>query len=206
MDAGWVPRSIRIGDAWISYESFEPFNLILSGIADLGDNQRLMGDEWVETGLLGYSAILAKGIVSKTHLQGLDTLADLFSNDPKKVQKIAAGLMNNTMPMAGLRNELGRIITPHMRELNSGFGDQMRNRNLFFEQMAGDDKLPIKYDILTGKPIRDWDVPTRMFNAISPVQLNFDQSDGRKLLFRSNFDLRTSTMTAPDGTSLRDSN
>ena len=206
MDAGWVPRSIRIGDAWISYESFEPFNLILSGIADLGDNQRLMGDEWVETGLLGYSAILAKGIVSKTHLQGLDTLADLFSNDPKKVQKIAAGLMNNTMPMAGLRNELGRIITPHMRELNSGFGDQMRNRNLFFEQMAGDDKLPIKYDILTGRPIRDWDVPTRMFNAISPVQLNFNQSEGRQLLFRSNFDLRTSTMTAPDGTSLRDSN
>jgi len=206
MDAGWVPRSIRIGDAWISYESFEPFSQMLSGIADLGDNQKLMGDEWVETGLLGYSAILAKGIVSKTHLQGLDTLADLFSNDPKKVQKIAAGLMNNTMPMAGLRNELGRIITPHMRELNSGFGDQMRNRNLFFEQMAGDDKLPIKYDILTGRPIRDWDVPTRMFNAISPVQLNFNQSDGRHLLFRSNFDLRTSTMTAPDGTSLRDSN
>tara|TARA_R100000781_G_scaffold19116_1_gene14772 strand:+ start:5206 stop:9180 length:3975 start_codon:yes stop_codon:yes gene_type:complete len=206
MDAGWVPRSIRIGDAWISYESFEPFNLILSGIADLGDNQRLMGDEWVEKGMLSYAAILAKGVVSKTHLQGFDTLADLFSNDPKKVEKILAGLANNTIPLAGLRNEIGRVITPHMRELNSGFEDQLRNRNLFMEQLAGEDKLPIKYDILNGRPIRDWDVPTRMFNAISPIQLNFDQSDGRKLLFRSNYDLRTSTMTSPDGVSLRDSN
>ena len=93
-----------------------------------------------------------------------------------------------------------------MRELNSGFGDQLRNRNLFMEQLAGKDKLPIKYDILNGKPIRDWDVPTRLYNGLSPVQLNFDQSPGRKLLFRSNYDLRTSTMTSPDGVSLRDSN
>lgn len=91
-----------------------------------------------------------------------------------------------------------------MRELNAGFEDQIRNRNLFMEQFAGSDKLPIKYDILTGKPIRDWDVPTRLFNMFSIVQLNFNQSEGRQLLFRSNYDLAMSTLTAPDGTSLRD--
>ena len=41
-----------------------------------------------------------------------------------------------------------------------------------------------------------------MFNAISPISLNFDQSPGRQFLFRSNYDLSLTTYTAPDGTDL----
>ena len=41
-----------------------------------------------------------------------------------------------------------------------------------------------------------------MYNAISPVALNFDSSPGRQLLMNSNYDLRMTTLTAPDGTSL----
>ena len=59
--------------------------------------------------------------------------------------------------------------------------------------------------MLTGQPIKDWDFITRMFNAFSPVQLNMDYSPGRKLLFDSGFDLRTSTYYAPDGTNLSQS-
>ena len=201
--AGWQPRSIKIGDAWVSYEAMEPFANMLAAIADLGDNQRMMGDEWVEQGLLSYAFLIGKGIVSKTYLQGINQLVQLFGNNPKQGEKVIASLMNNAVPLAGLRNEIGRVITPHMRELNAGFSDQIRNRNLIFEQLSGD-KLPIKYDLLNGRPVKDWDVPTRMFNAISPVQINFDQSPGRQLLMRSNYDLVTSVLTAPDGVSLRE--
>ena len=192
--AGWKPRSIKLGDAWVSYEAFEPFANMLAAIADMGDNQRMMGDEWVEKGLLGHSLIIAKGLVTKTYLQGINELVSLFGRDPKKLQKVAAGLMNNAIPLAGLRNELGRIITPYQRELNSGYWDQMRNRNLGFEQMT-EEKLPIKYDILTGQPIKDWNPATRIFNAMSPVQFNFDNSPGRQLLIRSNYDLSTNVMS-----------
>ena len=200
--AGWKPRSIKLVDVWVSYESMEPFANVLASIADLGDNQRMMGDEWVEKGLLSHALIISKGIVTKTYLQGLQQLVDLFSKDPKKLQKVAAGLMNNTVPLAGLRNEIGRVISPYQRELNSGFWDQIRNRNLALEQIAGDGQLPVKYDILTGNPIKNWNPAIRMFNAISPIQLNLDQSPGRQLLFRSNYDLVTSTMSAPNGISL----
>ena len=43
-----------------------------------------------------------------------------------------------------------------------------------------------------------------MYNAISPIGLNFDSSPGRHLLMNSNYDLRVTTLTAPDGTSLAD--
>ena len=192
--AGWKPRSIKLGDVWVSYESFEPFSNMLAAVADFGDNQRMMGDEWVEKGLLGHSLIIAKGLVTKTYLQGINELVSLFGRDPKKLQKVAAGLMNNAIPLAGLRNELGRIITPYQRELNSGYWDQMRNRNLGFEQLT-EERLPIKYDILTGQPIKDWNPAVRIFNAVSPVQFNFDNSPGRQLLIRSNYDLSTNVMS-----------
>ena len=59
--------------------------------------------------------------------------------------------------------------------------------------------------MLTGAPIKDYDFITRMFNAISPVNMNMDYSPGRELLFNSGYDLRTSTYYAPDGTNLTDS-
>lgn len=82
-DAGWVPRSIKLGNTWVSYDSMEPFSNILASIADLGDNQRLMGDEFVEKGLMANAFILSKGMISKTYLQGMQQLVDLFGNDPK---------------------------------------------------------------------------------------------------------------------------
>ncbi len=202
--AGWVPRSIKLGGVWVGYDSFEPFSNVLAAVADVGDNQRLMGDEWAEQGLLAHAMIISKGMVTKTYLQGVQQLFGLFSKDPKKLEKVGAALMNNTMPLAGLRNEIGKVLNPHMKELNSGFADQIRNRNLFMEGLAGEEQLATKYDILTGRPIRDWDPLTRMYNAISPIALNFDSSPGRQLLMNSNYDLRMSTLTAPDGTSLAD--
>ena len=203
--AGWVPRSIKLGGVWVNHESLEPFTSMLSFVADLGDNQRLLGDEYVERGLLSAGLALSKGMVTKTYLQGLTSLTDLFSNNPKKIERIIPNILNGFIPSSTLRNDVGKVLNPYMKELNSDFADTLRNRNQFMEYVVGEDeRLPIKYDILTGRPINDWDVPTRLFNFISPVSINFDQSPGRKFLFRSQFNINLATTSAPDGTSLSD--
>ena len=43
-----------------------------------------------------------------------------------------------------------------------------------------------------------------MYNAVSPVTLNLEQSAGRQFLFDSGYDLRMSTYYAPDSTNLTD--
>ena len=73
------------------------------------------------------------------------------------------------------------------------------------ENIAGEGALPIKYDLLNGKPIKDHDFVTRMWNTVIPVSLNLDQGPGRKLLFDSGYDLRMSTYYGPDGTDLTNS-
>ena len=111
--------------------------------------------------------------------------------------------MNNTVPLSGLRNEIGKVMTPYTRELGSDLHSSIRNRNLITENIAAN-PLPIKYDMLNGKPIKNYDFFTRAFNAVSPVSLNLSVSPGRQFLFESGYDLRMSTYYAPDSTNLTD--
>jgi hypothetical protein len=209
LDGKWEPRTIRIGDVRVGYDQFEPFNLIMSTIADVGDASHLMGEEWTENELGKISLVVAQAVTSKSYLAGIQSFVDLFGGRPGQGPRIVASLLNNTVPMAGLRNEMGKLFTPYMREIGSGIRQSVRNRNLLTELATQvnphAEPLPIKYDMLTGKPIKDWDFMTRAFNAVSPVSLNLDQSPGRNFLFDSGYDLRQSTYYAPDGTNLTDS-
>ena len=204
LDGGYEPRTIEIGGVRVGYDSIEPFNLILSTIADVGDASMLMGEEWTEKELQKISLVIAQAVSSKSYLSGIQQLVDLAAGRPGQFERIFASMTNNTVPMAGLRNEMGRLFTPYMREINSGILQSWRNRNLGSENIPGVEALPVKYDMLNGKPLKDWDFMTRAFNAISPVSLNLDSNPGRQLLFNSGYDLRISTYYAPDGTNLTD--
>ena len=203
LDSKFEPRTIKLGGLRIGYDDFEPFNLIMSTIADVGDASLLMGEEWTERELQKISLVIAQAFTSKSYLAGMQSFVDLFGGRPGQFDRIIAGLANNTIPLAGLRNELGRLFRPHMREIGSGIDQSIRNRNLYAEVLPGED-LPTKYDMLNGKPISEWDFLTRAFNTFSPISLTLDQSPGRQFLFNSGYDLRLSTYYAPDSTNLSD--
>ena len=209
LDGKWEPRTIKLGDVRVGYDNFEPFNLIMSTIADVGDASELMGEEWTENELGKISLVIAQSVTSKSYLAGIQSFVDLFGGRRGQIGRITGSLINNTVPLAGLRNDLGKLFTPYMREINSGIKQSIRNRNLVSEALTGinpfADALPIKYDMLNGKPLKDWDFLTRAYNAVSPISLNLDQSVGRNFLFDSGYDLRMSTYYAPDSTNLTDS-
>ena len=203
LDSKFEPRTIKLGGLRIGYDDFEPFNLIMSTIADVGDASLLMGEEWTEKELQKIALVVAQAFTGKSYLAGMQSFVDLFGGRPGQFDRIIAGLANNTIPLAGLRNELGKLFRPHMREIGSGIDQSLRNRNLYAEVLPGED-LPIKYDMLNGKPINESDFLTRAFNTFSPVSLTLDQSPGRQFLFNSGYDLRLSTYYAPDSTNLSD--
>jgi hypothetical protein len=204
IDSGYKTNSIRLGGVWVNFSALEPFGQILNYVADVGDNMQLMGPEWAEEKLQRLALVLTSTTVSKSYLAGLQQFVDVVSsNKPGKLENMIANLANNTVPLGGLRNEIGKVLNPYMKELRSGLGDSIRNRNQLTEHLAGK-PLAIKYDILTGKPINDWDFPTRMYNAISPVQINLDSSPGRTLLWQSGYDLRITAYNNPGGVNLKD--
>ena len=202
IDAGYKPRTITIGGVQVGYDAFEPFNLILSTIADIGDHSQLMGEEWTEENFQKMAVVMMQAVSSKSYLAGMQQFVDLFAGKPGSWESIIAGLANNTMPMSSLRNEMGKVLNPHMKELNSGIWQSIRNRNQYAEGLDPEGGLPVKYDMLTGRPIKDWEFPTRMFNMFSPFSINLDQGTGRKLLFESGYDMRMSLYSSPDGLDL----
>ena len=194
INSGWKPNHIYIGNVGFAYSSLEPFNVIFSAIADIGDNIELMGSEWAEKRLQAVGFVLGRGLTSKTYMSGLDQLMQVVQMKPGAWNKTAANILNNSVPLAGLRNEFGKWINPHMKELNSDMWDSIRNRNQMSELVAGKNKLPIKHDILNGKPINNWNIIGRSFNAISPIQLDVrNTTPGRQLLLNSNYDLKATT-------------
>ena len=95
------------------------------------------------------------------------------------------------------------IVDAGMRELNAGFMDSVRNRNLWSDVVSADgSKLPYKYDVLNGTKINDYDFMTRAFNAVSPFQINMGTTPTRDLLFRSLYDVKVSVNTGPMGEKL----
>ncbi len=202
----WQPRSLRVGNVWVSYDSLEPFNVLLAAIADAGDNQALMGPQWSQDKLTTISFAIGQGIVNKSYMQGLTQLVDLLSLDPSTSNgKIIGNMMNNSLPLGGARLAMGQFLNPVMKEVNNSIVESIRNRNLYAEILPGDD-LPVKYDMLNGEPLRDWNFMERMWNTLSPVQLKIASGPGRTLLWNSNYDLRLSIYSAPNnGPDLSDS-
>ncbi len=194
MNAGWKPNHFYIGDVGFDYTTLEPYNVIFSAIADIGDNIELMGSEWAEKRLQAAAFVIGRGLQGKTYMSGLDQLMQLAQMKPGALDKSVANIMNNSIPLAGMRNEFGKWVNPHMKELNSDMWTNIRNRNQASEGLAGVDKLPTKYDMLNGKPIKNWNIVGRSFNAVSPVGLDIrNDTPGRRLLLDSNYDLKSTT-------------
>ena len=192
INAGWKPNHFYIGDVGFDYTTLEPYNTIFSAIADIGDNMELMGSEWAEKRLQAAAFVIGRGLTGKTYMQGLDQMLQVAQMKPGSLDKAGANILNNSIPLAGMRNEFGKWVNPHMKELNSDMWTSIRNRNQLSEGLAGEDALPTKYDMLNGKPIKNWNIIGRSFNAVSPVGLDIrNDTPGRRLLLDSNYDLKS---------------
>jgi len=203
-DTDWFPKTMSFGPFRVGYAALEPYDLLLSTIADIGDNMKTMGPKWAEERLFQVSLAVAQGFSNKSYLQGISDLVDIFSPESTKGWgRIAGNIVNNfaMVPIGGsLRNDIGKILNPYMRELNKDMWDSIRNRNLATEHLGikgFTGKVPIKKDILNGQPLRDWNFFESVFNAVSPVHFSLKASPGRNLLHTSQYDLRTTVTSAP---------
>ena len=85
LETGWQPRSIKIGDRYVSYERLEPFSLLLSAAADAAQLARDGGDptEIID----GISMLVANNLTSTTYLRSLSEFLDGLSGDPGALQR-----------------------------------------------------------------------------------------------------------------------
>lgn len=199
IQAGWKPRSIKLGDVWVGYDSIDPFASLLAMVADIGDNSDQLGQTFTETWYERVSYVIAMNLTNKSFLAGIQPLAEILSAGGVGAQanRTAAMFLNNAIPFSSLRKEIAEGFNPGMRELEDNIWDIIRNRNPGFKG-----QLAYKRDVLNGQPLRLYEPMVRMANIISPFQINPEWNETRELLRRSGFDIAFTLRTDSKGNKL----
>ena len=167
MNLGWKPLSIRINGTWHSYRGMEPYQQILSLVADtvyFSDrvDQAISEDRYRK---IGYA--ITMNITNQTFLSGLRPLAQMLALNNEGVwERFAAQNVNALLPQAGVRSILSKAITPQLKDVETEFWSYIKNNNRFL--FSGNDGLKDQLDIFTGERINYTEPMTAAINSVLP--------------------------------------
>ena len=117
--------------------------------------------------------ILGANLTNKSFVAGLEPMNDLFTGNPAALARWGSSFGSSLLPMSGARNELGRIMSPQLREVDQDIFQLFHNRNKWVDVVNPDAGLPIAYDWMDGKPVgypEQW--WTRYWNAVMPMKVS----------------------------------
>ena len=120
--------------------------------------------------------------------------------NPAAAARWASSWANSLAPLSGFRGELGRILSPQLREVDQEFFQLVRNRNKFLDVLDPATGLPGKYDWVDGEPVgysENWFA--RGWNAIMPMKVSGRLSPERQFLIDIEFDSRPAFQKSSDG-------
>ena len=178
MRLGWKPNSIRLGGGWYSYQGLEPYQQILSLVADTVYNAErvdsALSEEWFQK---TYFA-LTMNVTNQTFLSGLRPLAGLLSGDETIMKRFAASYVDpvtvGAIPglWSGTRSILNKAISPQLKDVENEISEYHKNYSKFL--FHENDVLKDQLDIYTGEPINYSEPLTAAINAVLP----FGKSNG----------------------------
>ncbi len=198
---GIQPRSVKVGDKWVSYSWFEPLSNWMAAAADLGHLSRYGDIEDLNQLGAALTYAIAGSFTEKSYLANLDGIAtilnpqDTWSNLVGNGKNIpgnpnsfldtvsSAGLNfvnSQIIPYTGARKAWANASDAYYREYDSLFQKTLAQLWPGISQMA-----PYEPDILTGKPmLRSTGGP---LNAIIPFEtLEENQSPVAQKLIEMN--------------------
>ena len=165
------PRSIKIGDNWVSFDRIEPFGQLLSAAADI--HYAVTTGELEEDKAEYLSSYLmyavSANLTDKTFFTGIKDLANIISPNGNaagtKALNSGLNLVNNFMPGAGARRAITNGLTPYMQEYYKNYDRTLQQMGMGAFITPPADKI----DHLTGEKISS--PSAGMWNALMPVKV-----------------------------------
>jgi len=164
-EAGWKPRTVRgLDGKWYSYENMGPLSDWLALTADIMDNFDTLDAPTIETHLNKMGYILSANLTNKSFTAGLEPLNDVLAGNPAALSRWGSSFGSGLVPLSGMRNELGRLLEPQLKEVEQDFNQLLANRNIFAKT-----GLPDLYDWIDGGKVGEpTNLFTRAWNTYSP--------------------------------------
>jgi hypothetical protein len=187
---GIQPRSVLIGDQWVSYNWFEPLSNWIAAAADLGHLERTGEVKEIDKVATRLSLAIGASFTAKTMLGSLDGLSLITApyrtvaeftkakerfGEPTGAQDRAGsallGSINTAIPLTGFRTALSRAQDEYYREYDSWVQKKLFDMNPFMSRH----NVPFEISILTGKAILNPGGGIR--NAMIPFEMSKVESD-----------------------------
>ena len=165
---GYEPKTVRIGNSWVSYEGLIGIEHVLAPLGDMAYYARDLDESYLESFMSKLTWTVAATFLNQTPLQGLEPLISVTNGDLTGWSRLTANTLRSFLPLSGGAGVLSNAITSSQKDIEAEVISVVKNRLPLFSST-----LPEQIDIWTGKPLNDVDNPfLRILNAISPVQVS----------------------------------
>ena len=187
--SGWKPKSCKIPgtNKVVSYEWMGPVGDWLSLTLDVVDNFDSISTSKQEYFLQKLSFVLGSAFTNRSVLAQLEPMFDVLQGNGAAASRFMSSFLNDMVPLGGMRNELGKILYPELRQIRSELQEHLRNRNAWLDAVDPERALPAVVDPIDGKEIGsedNWFL--RVFNR-GPMKVHSQPSKERQFLIDIEF-------------------
>ena len=187
--SGWKPKTCQVPgtDKVVSYEWMGPLGDWLALTVDIVDNADSLTSGVQEDLYNKLMFVLGSAVTNRSVLSQLEPLHDVLQGNGAAAMRFASSFGNNMVPLGSLRNELGKLMYPGLRQIRAELGENLRNRNAWLDAFDPSRSLPPLVDPIDGKPVgyqENWFI--RMFN-MGPIEIHDKPSKERKFLIDIEF-------------------
>ena len=170
-------------------------------VANIAENFDMLGESFTERAFEKASFILAAGLTDQAGISALRPLVELFSGNKFAMNRFVAGQINSLGPLAGMRNEFGRILDGGLKELNNNIVEQLGNRNQMIGLIDKTNRLPTVISPISGEAPNKYNMLQRIYNTYSPLKIHPAMSKEEKFLYDIEYDV-SSAFTTRNGVEL----
>lgn len=202
-NSDWERRTIKVGDKRIGYEEILGPGLAnwVAMLVNTADNFDMLGEAYTENTFQKLAFILGGALTEQAVVSSLRPLVEMAAGNAPQFERFAAGQLNALGPLAGLRNEMGRVLDGGLKIVENGILSQIANRNQLAGIIDPVNRLPELYNPITGKVPNKYTLLQRVYNAFSPIKVYPGQSPEEKFLEEIEYDI-ASTFRTKDGIDL----
>jgi len=191
-NSNFKPRSV-IGPDGTRFEYNELLGPGLSNwvaaVANVADNFDMLGEAATENAFPKLAFILGAALTDAAGISSLRSLVEVMSGNEYAANRWAAGQINSIGPLAGMRNEFGRILDGGLKDFNNNIIEQLANRNQMIGLIDQTNRLPTVISPVTGEAPNKYSMLQRVYNAYSPLKIHPSMTKEEKFLYDIEYDV-----------------
>ena len=177
----YEPKTIKIGDKWVSYKGIIGVEQVLSIVGDMAYYKNDIHAPFLEDWQAKLMWTISASFLNETPLQGMEPLVAALNGDLSAWNRLAANSARGWIPASSALGVLSDAISSTQKDIEGQIHEYVMNR---IPILSG--QLTDYVDIWTGEPLNDVNNPVlKGLNALNPLKVSEGAEDWRLWLHRT---------------------